>query len=188
MTFIGGGVDTTTATLAHSLRHLSRTPANRQALLADPERIPLAVEEFLRCFPPVRQVSRTVAGETEFRGMQMRDRERVHVSVLSANHDEAAFESAGQVDITRAPNPHVSFGLGLHRCAGLNVARAELVVMLARVLARIPDFSVLEAESSRYSEAGNVDGWVAMPATFTPAGRVPADVAALGITEHSVCA
>lgn len=184
MTFIGGGVDTTTATLAHSLRYLSQTPQDRAALQEDPERIPLAVEEFLRCFPPVRQLARTVAGETEFRGMHMLDRERVHVSVLSANHDEATFADASQVDITRAPNAHVSFGLGLHRCAGLNVARAELAVMLAKVLSRVPDFQVIEEGSSRYDEAGNVDGWVAMPATFAPGNQVTADVAALGITEQ----
>jgi cytochrome P450 len=186
MTFIGGGVDTTTATLGHALRYLSQHPDQRAVLIDDPDRVIVAVEEFLRVFPPVRQLSRTVTRDTEFGGEQLLERERVLVSVLAANLDDQVFEDAGSVELTRSPNPHVAFGLGVHRCAGRNIARVELSAMLRTILRRIPDFSVVESESARYSEAGNVDGWIRMPATFAPGRRLERDLSDLGLSPEVI--
>jgi cytochrome P450 len=173
-TVIGGGVDTTTAALAHSLLYLDAHPDDRAALIADPALIPHACEEFLRAFPPVRQVARRTAGNAELAGQRLTDRECVMVSVLSANYDEAVFARPDKVDLDRRPNPHLTFGAGVHRCAGSHVARFMLIEMIEQVLTRMPDYRVVREKAERYAESGEVDGWVSLPLSFTPGGRLTA--------------
>ena len=167
-TVIGGGVDTTTAALAHSLLYLDGHPDDRAKLIADPSLIPHACEEFLRAFPPVRQVARRTSGNAELAGQHLAGDECVMVSVLSANHDESVFARPEEVDLDRRPNPHVTFGAGVHRCAGSHVARFMLTAMIEQVLTRMPDYRILTEEAERYAESGEVDGWISMPLLFTP--------------------
>jgi cytochrome P450 len=171
-TVIGGGVDTTTAALAHSLLYLSQHPDERATLIADPSLIPHACEELLRAFPPVRQVARRVGRSAELAGQQLTGGECVMISVLSANYDDSVFARPDEVDLDRRPNPHVTFGVGGHRCAGSHVARFMLAVMIEQVLARMPDYQILVEEAERYAESGEVDGWIRVPAVFTPATRL----------------
>jgi cytochrome P450 len=88
---------------------------------------------------------------------------------VSANHDEAAFDRAGEVVLDRAPNKHLAFGGGRHRCIGAHLARMETEVMLAGVLDRIPDYVVDDA--GFVPSPGNVlmNTVVKLPVTFTPA-------------------
>jgi cytochrome P450 len=174
MTVIGGGVDTTTAALAHTLLYLDAHRDDRDTLIADPSLIPHACEEFLRAFPPVWQLARRAGAPADLAGQRLAEGERVMVSVLSANHDESVFDRPGEVDLVRRPNPHVTFGAGVHRCAGSHVARFELRVMIERVLARMPDYRILRDQAEHYVESGDVDGWIAMPAVFTPGERTTA--------------
>jgi cytochrome P450 len=76
----------------------------------------------------------------EMRGCQMRPGDRVLLSFPAANRDPEAFPDADQVVIDRLDNRHVAFGVGIHRCAGSNLARMELRVALEEWLARIPEF------------------------------------------------
>ena len=94
------------------------------------------------------------------------------ISVLSANYDESVFARPDEVDLDRRPNPHVTFGAGVHRCAGSHVARFMLVVMIEQVPARMPDYRVVSEEAERYAESGEVDGWVSVPMLFTPGPRL----------------
>ena len=172
LTVIGGGVDTTTAALAHSLLYLDARHDDRDKLIADPSLIPHACEEFLRAFPPVWQLARRTGAPGDLAGQPLAAGERVMVSVLSANHDEAVFARPAEVDLGRRPNPHLAFGAGVHRCAGSHVARFELRVMIERVLARMPDYQIVHDQAERYVASGDVDGWVTMPAVFTPGERL----------------
>jgi cytochrome P450 len=72
----------------------------------------------------------------------------------------------------RMPNKHVSWGLGLHRCLGSHLARTQVELILSEVLTRMPDFSIDEQRSRQYPNLGIVNGWVTMPATFTPGRRL----------------
>jgi cytochrome P450 len=172
MTVIGGGVDTTTSLFANALIHLSRHPEHRAWLLEDLNgRVPVAVEEFLRIYPPVRAVARLIKREVDFAGEHMCPGEPVLVPVLSANFDPAQFEEAEQVHLDREVNRHVSFGLGIHRCVGSSVARTVIHIMLEHVLRRMPDVSVDESSGRRYGPMSAVDGWISLPARFTPAAR-----------------
>ena len=73
--------------------------------------------------------------------------------------------------IDRFPNRHTAFGLGAHRCLGSHFARAEIVAMVGAVLARMPDFEVVEETAEQYTTIGIVNGWITMPARFTPGAR-----------------
>jgi cytochrome P450 len=171
-TVIGGAVDTTTAALAHSLLYLDGHRDDRARLAADPSLIPHACEEFLRAFPPVRQVARRTGGNAELAGQHLAPKECVMISVLSANYDESVFVRPDELDLDRRPNPHVTFGAGGHRCAGSHVARFMLVAMIGQVLTRMPDYRVLDEETERYAESGEVDGWASLPMQFTPGPRL----------------
>jgi cytochrome P450 len=133
------GVDTTWSAIGASLWHLATHKADRRRLVEHPELLPTAVEEFLRAYSPVT-MARIVSEDVEMRGCQMRPGDRVLLSFPAANRDPEAFPDADQVVIDRLDNRHVAFGVGIHRCAGSNLARMELRVALEEWLARIPEF------------------------------------------------
>ena len=66
--------------------------------------------------------------------------------ISSANRDEAVFHDPDAFDITRNPNPYLSFGDGIHRCLGRHLARLELMVMFEKFFAAFPDFHVVDAD------------------------------------------
>jgi hypothetical protein len=136
---IVAGIDTTWDTLAATLWHLARHPDQQRLLRSEPERIPAAVEEFLRVFAPVT-VGRLVTADTEFRGQRLRQGEMVLIPFPSANRDGGEFPDPDRVVLDRTPNRHFAFGTGVHRCVGANLARLELVVGLEEFLRLVPEF------------------------------------------------
>ncbi len=169
---IGGGVDTTTALLSNTLFWLNDQPAARKHLCEDPKRIALACEEFLRVFAPTQALARTAMRDVEIGGQQIRKGERMLISWASANRDAAVFERPDELVLDRFPNRHSSFGLGAHRCLGSNFARLEFGILLREVLRRMPDYQIDLARAQRYESIGIVNGWVGLPARFTPGARV----------------
>ena len=133
------GIDTTWSGIGSSLWHLATHPEDRQRLRCEPELIPTAIEELLRAYSPVT-MARIVNDDTEVNGACMHAGERILLSFPAANRDPEAFPDADKVIIDRAVNRHVAFGVGIHRCAGSNLARMELRVALEEWLARIPEF------------------------------------------------
>jgi cytochrome P450 len=167
--------DTTTSALLHSLRWLSAHPEERALLQREPERIPAAIEEFLRYYSPFFGVARTVAADTELGGQSLAEGDRVMLTYAAANRDERVFDDPDRVDLARAnASEHVAFGAGPHRCLGAPLARLELRIMLERVLERLPDFHVLEDQVVEYPIKSSINGIDQLPATFTPGARVGA--------------
>lgn len=165
---VGGGVDTTTSLTSSALVHLQRDRALRRRLIDEPAlRVP-ATEEFLRAYPPLATIARTVRKEAELRGCPMTPGERVLVSRHSANYDAAQFEDPETFVPDRFPNRHVSFGLGVHRCVGSHLARLMFQEMLRQVLERLPDYEIDESRIEPYPDRGFAQGWVRLPARFTP--------------------
>ncbi len=62
----------------------------------------------------------------------------VHLMIGAANHDPAQFPEPGRFDIGRRPNRHLSFGLGVHVCAGNALARLEARIVFAKLFERFP--------------------------------------------------
>jgi cytochrome P450 len=96
----------------------------------------------------------------------------VLVAFKSANRDDAIFADADSVQLDRAPNPHVGFGAGVHRCLGSHVARAVFQETLVRILTRMPDFRIDTGRAERYPFEGTALGYVAMPMSFTAGPRL----------------
>lgn len=169
---VAGGVDTTTSLMGAAFVHLCRVPEDRARLLAEPDLLPIATEEFLRYYPPARTHARTVTSDVEFAGCPMRAGDRVLLSEISAGRDATAFPDADRFVVDRMPNRHLSFGMGIHRCPGSHLARIEFEELMRAVLLRIPDFRLEPDGVEEYPDWSMVGGWRRLEATFTPGPRV----------------
>jgi cytochrome P450 len=158
------GIDTTWSAIGACFWHLAQHPEDRRRLVAEPELIPTAVEEFLRAYAPVT-MARDVVKATTINGCPFKPGEMVLLSFPAANRDPAMFPDAGRVVIDRKENRHAAFGLGIHRCIGSNLARMEITVALQEWLLRIPDFRLDPAATVTWSE-GTVRGPRRLPLHF----------------------
>lgn len=163
-----GGLDTTTAATSNALLYLSMNPQQRQRLIDQPALIPGAVEELLRFEAPVHAFARNVTTDTEVGGQTICAGEKVYMLWASANRDPARFENPDTVDFERAPNPHLTFGIGAHRCLGAQLARLEMRILLEEILRRLPDFEIDLAHVRHPQTVTIIWGRTALPATFTP--------------------
>ncbi|MEU4234967.1 cytochrome P450 [Nonomuraea sp. NPDC026600] len=155
------GIDTTWSAIGASLWHLAKTPADRERLVAEPDLLPTAMEEFLRAYAPVT-MARLVKEDMHWRGGDMKADDWILLSFPAANRDPAQFERADEVVIDREVNRHVAFGLGIHRCVGSHLARMELRVALEVWLERIPDFGLADPAAVTWA-TGQVRGPRTLP-------------------------
>jgi cytochrome P450 len=155
------GIDTTWSAIGASLWHLAKTPADRERLVAEPDLMPIAMEELLRAYAPVT-MARLVKEDFEFDGCPMKADDWVLLPFPAANRDPAVFDRPDEVVIDRAVNRHAAFGLGIHRCAGSNLARMELRVALEVWLERFPSFELADPDAVRWS-GGQVRGPRVLP-------------------------
>ncbi|WP_123026802.1 cytochrome P450 [Mycolicibacterium stellerae] len=169
---MAGGFDTTTAVTVNALIYLADNPVARQQLIDEPGMIPQACEEFLRYFTPQPALARTLTKPVKVRDVELNTGDRVLLSWASANRDETVFECPEEVVLDRFPNRHTTFGIGVHRCLGSHIARSELIAMVTRVLARMPDYRIDHDAATRYTSIGVINGWINAPATFTPGKRL----------------
>jgi cytochrome P450 len=170
---IGGGFDTTTALTAHALEWLSEHPDQRARLSAERDTLlDSATEEFLRFYAPAPGDGRTISADCEVAGTSFREGERLWLSWAMSNRDPAVFPKPHEVDLARTGNRHHSFGLGLHRCIGSNLARMMFKRMLVAVLDRMPDFTCDPAGAVHYQTIGVIQGMQHLPAAFTPGPRI----------------
>lgn len=165
---IAGGVDTTTSQTALTLLHLGTHPELRQQLIDHPQLYRTATDEFLRYFSVNKSLSRTVTRDVVVGGQHLRRNDQVVISWLAANHDEQEFERADEVVLDRAPNRHVAFGVGPHRCIGSHLARLMSEVMVKAVLDRIPDYQVDLSGVCQYMGNPSMTGLGTLPVSFAP--------------------
>jgi cytochrome P450 len=158
------GIDTTWSAIGSSLWHLATHKEDRDRLAADPGLMGTAVEELLRAYAPVT-MARIVNEDTEVAGCPMRAGDRVLMSFPAANRDPEKFPDADKVIIDRPKNPHIAFGVGIHRCVGSNLARMEVRVALEEWMARIPDFWVEDPAAVTWA-GGQVRGPRSVPVVF----------------------
>lgn len=145
------GTETTWSAIGSALWHLATHPEDRRRLVAEPELIPTAIEEFLRAYSPVT-MAREVVQDTTVGGCPYARGGQVLLSFPAANRDPEKFDNPDQVIIDRKLNPHAAFGLGRHRCLGSNLARLEMAVALEEWLKRFPEFELLSDKPVVWSE------------------------------------
>ena len=170
---IGGGFDTTTALTAHALEWLSENPDKRELLGRERDTLlNPATEEFLRYFTPAPGDGRTFSEDVEVEGQKFREGERLWISWAMANRDPSVFDEPNELVLDRKGNRHFSFGIGVHRCVGSNVARTVFKSMLTAVLDRMPDYVCDAERTEHYETIGVIQGMKHLPATFTPGERL----------------
>ncbi len=140
---IAGGAETTRTVIAHGLRAFVDHPDQWEYLAADPERIPLAVEELIRWVTPLNNMFRVATRDTEIAGTPIAPGDRLALVYPAANKDEAVFPDPQRFDVTRDPNPHLAFGHGTHFCLGANLARVELRLLFEALTRRITNLRVV---------------------------------------------
>ncbi len=159
---------TTTATLGNSVVTFQDTPDAAAEVRADPELLPAAIEEVLRVRTPFPRLARITTADAEVAGVRIPAGQIVLPWVIAANRDERVFAEPHRFDIHRKPNPHVSFGHGIHFCLGAPLARLEARVALRLMLERYRDVQVAGDEQVEHRN----------PWTMVAVTRLPLEVRA----------
>ncbi len=142
---ISGGAETTRTVIARGLATLADHPDQWEAMAADPELVPGAVEELIRWVTPLNNFFRTATADTTVGGQAVAAGDRFLLAYPSANRDERVFTDPDTFDIRRSPNPHVAFGFGTHFCLGASLARYELTLLFRRLTRELTNLRVVEA-------------------------------------------
>ena len=133
------GAETTYRATGNFLFGLLSQPEQLAAVQADRSLMTQAVEESIRWEPPLLITSRSALADTEVAGVPIPAGSELIANVGSANHDETRWERAEEFDIFREPKPMISFGVGVHMCLGMHLARMEMRVAVSRLLDRCPN-------------------------------------------------
>jgi cytochrome P450 len=135
------GLDTVAMQLSYSFHHFATVDSDRRKIVAQPDIIPLAVEELLRYYAFVAP-GRKLMSDHVVSGCPVRAGQMVYLSLASANRDPRSFPDADQVVLDRSPNRHLAFGAGRHRCVGSHLARRELDIGIREWHRRIPEYEI----------------------------------------------
>jgi len=136
------GHETTTNLIGNGFLYTMRFRDQWERLKADPSLAQRAVEEWLRYDGPSGALARVASGDMEFGGRTIRSGQRVFAFMNAANRDPRAFAEAERFDIGRDPNPHLTFGHGIHFCLGAPLARLEAQIAATRLAERFPDIGL----------------------------------------------
>ena len=143
---LNAGHEATVHAIGNGLLALARHPSDYAALHRGEVPISAAVEELLRYDSPLQMFERWVFGETEIDGRRLPVGSKVGLLFGSANRDDAVFGPSGAgLDLSRSPNPHLSFGAGVHFCVGAPLATVELEATFGRFAARVRSIDLVEA-------------------------------------------
>ncbi|MFE3687902.1 cytochrome P450 [Streptomyces sp. NPDC059095] len=136
---LNAGHEATVNTTANGWYALFRNPAQLAALRTEPDALlPTAVEELMRYDTPLQLFERWVLEDIEFAGRTLPRGSEVALLFGSANRDPARFAHPDVLDLSRADNPHISFGAGIHYCLGAPLARLELHASFGQLLRKAP--------------------------------------------------
>ena len=142
------GNETTTKLIGIAMKMLGESPELRARLIAHPELVPQAIEEFLRFEGVTATIPRVVREDVTLGGVDLRAGEMILLMLSATSRDARQFDRPDEFDIDRDPNQHLAFGHGVHFCLGNSLARMEARLAISGWLARFPDFSTREYEFS----------------------------------------
>src|ERR1700722_1734512 len=147
--FILAGLDTVTDALGFGLERLARNPSRRQEIVDNPSVIPAAIEELVRLDPPAPFVPRVTTRETVLDGQVLPKGTRVTNLLAVANRGEGGRPAPYEIDFQRGDNPHVSFGVGVHRCLGSHLARLEMRIVYEEWHRLIPEYRIADGSTPK---------------------------------------
>jgi cytochrome P450 len=141
---IVGGNDTTRNSMSGGLWFLSQNPGEFAKLRARPELVESMAPEIIRYQTPLAYMRRTALEDVEFGGQLIRKGDKVAMWYISGNRDEEAIEEPDRFIVDRArPRQHLSFGFGIHRCVGKNLAEMQLKILWEEILDRLSGIEVV---------------------------------------------
>jgi cytochrome P450 len=133
------GHETTVNLIGSGMLGLIDHPEQLNSLIAQPSLAESAVEELLRFTNPVQfGASRIALEDMELGEVAIKKHDVIIALLSSANRDETIFQDPESLDISRTPNRHLGFGLGIHFCLGAPLARLEGRIVFNKLLARFP--------------------------------------------------
>ncbi len=146
---LNAGHEATVQAIGNGILALARDPGAFRWLRSHPEALGTAVEELLRFDTPLQMFERWVLEDLEWEGTPLRRGTKVGLLFGSANRDERRFVEPDRLDLSRADNPHVSFGGGIHFCVGAPLARVEMEVAFGTLARRVARIEGPEVEPER---------------------------------------
>jgi len=160
------GHETTTNLIGNSLLTLLKHPDKFAEFRADPALTDTACEELMRYDGPSNGIVRSVARDHEIGGKTLRAGDRVYVMLNAANRDPDMFADPDRLDFTRRPNRHLVFGLGIHTCLGLQLARQEGRIALRAFVDRFPDVALIDGREPTWQDAMVPRGTKTLPVSL----------------------
>jgi cytochrome P450 len=149
---IVGGNDTTRNSMSGGVLFLSQNPDEFAKLRAKPELIDSMVPEIIRYQTPIPHMRRTALVDSEICRKAIRNGDKIAMWYISGNRDEEAIEEPDRFIIDRPrPRQHLSFGFGIHRCVGKNLAEMQLRILWEEILQRFPKIEVVGEPTRLYS-------------------------------------
>jgi cytochrome P450 len=146
---LNAGHEATVNVVGNGVTALLNHPEQLRALRDGPALVPAAVEELIRYDSPLQLFERTAVADTEIDGVTVEAGTKIAALLGAANRDPAVFADADRFDVSRADNPHLGFGAGIHFCVGAPLARVELQSSLATLLRRFPALALAEMPQRR---------------------------------------
>ncbi len=134
-------METTQNLIGNGLGALFKNPEQLDRLWADPQLVPLAVDEMLRWDSPVQLDGRMALEPAEVAGVQVEPGQNVTTLIGGANRDPAQFRDPDAFLVDRDEGPPLSFASGIHYCLGANLARAEGQEVFAALIRRFASIS-----------------------------------------------
>lgn len=166
-----GGQETTTNLINNAVLCLLENPYQLSRLQENLALLPSAIEEVLRYRSPLQWLMRTPTRPIQLRGQTIEAGKLVLTVIGSANRDPQQFLDAEQFDISRHPNPHLAFGLGVHFCLGAPLARVEARVALTDLLMRVFPIELAGDQAWEPRKALHVLGPARLPVPLPPVAR-----------------
>jgi cytochrome P450 len=168
-----GGNETTANLINNAILCLIEDPDQLARVRAEPNLLPSTIEEVLRYRAPVQWVLRATRRDVEVHGQTIPAGKIVLAMIGSANRDAKQFNDADRFDISRDPNPHVTFGHGVHFCLGAPLSRLEARIALTDLIERLSGFELASDQPWEPREALHVHGPTRLPIRFGLACAAP---------------
>jgi pimeloyl-[acyl-carrier protein] synthase len=145
MLLLVSGHETTTNMLSSGMLTLLKNPKQLAMLKANPDLMEDAVEEILRFESPIQRATfRITTKACTIGGKEFKEGEQISAMIGAANRDPGQFAQPDTFDITRTPNKHLAFGIGIHFCLGAYLARTEAQIGFGKIIQGLPDIRLAE--------------------------------------------
>ncbi len=155
--YLGGGIDTTIASIGNIVALFGRHQDQFELVRKDPSLVRSAFNEVLRYHAPIHAWGRRVSRTVEIDGATVPEGAQLAILFGAGNRDERHYENPDMFDVARDPSDHLSFGYGPHGCAGQGLARLEGHAVIAALAKHVRSFKLGDAEKKPSNITQSID-------------------------------